>query len=137
MAGLVCLLASGCATTRMECGDSCSDGCGAGRPRGVRPLLFRDGSRPCAQDVAGDCLDGGGAFGCGACDGCASGGACQRLAERIASGGCHGGLCPTGSYPEYPAFQQGPPVGQVAYPYYTTRGPRDFLLNNPPHIGPY
>ena len=23
----------------------------------------------------------------------------------------------------------------VAYPYYTTRGPRDFLLDNPPSIG--
>ena len=26
-------------------------------------------------------------------------------------------------------------AAQVAYPYYTTRGPRDFLLNNPPTIG--
>ena len=48
------------------------------------------------------------------------------------------GMCPGGqTYPEYPAFNQGPPVGQVAYPYYTTRGPRDFLRNNPPTIGPY
>lgn len=29
----------------------------------------------------------------------------------------------------------GPPVAQVAYPYYTTRGPRDFLMDNPPTIG--
>lgn len=30
----------------------------------------------------------------------------------------------------------GAPQGaQVAYPYYTTRGPRDFLLNNPPPLG--
>ncbi|MCO8122358.1 hypothetical protein NHH03_11480 [Stieleria sp. TO1_6] len=29
----------------------------------------------------------------------------------------------------------GPPTGQVAYPYYTVRGPRDFLLNDPPSIG--
>ncbi|WP_164100743.1 hypothetical protein [Candidatus Laterigemmans baculatus] len=29
----------------------------------------------------------------------------------------------------------GPPTGAVAYPYYTTRGPRDFLLDNPPSIG--
>lgn len=29
----------------------------------------------------------------------------------------------------------GPPSAQVAYPYYTTRGPRDFLINNPPSIG--
>jgi len=29
-----------------------------------------------------------------------------------------------------------PPSATVAYPYYTTRAPRDFLLNNPPTIGP-
>ncbi|MBN2127846.1 MAG: hypothetical protein JW741_00035 [Sedimentisphaerales bacterium] len=30
----------------------------------------------------------------------------------------------------------GPPTGAVAYPYYTTRGPRDFLSSNPRSIGP-
>ena len=29
----------------------------------------------------------------------------------------------------------GPPTAAYAYPYYTTRGPRDFLLNNPSSIG--
>lgn len=33
------------------------------------------------------------------------------------------------------AYAAGPAAAQVAYPYYTTRGPRDFLLNNPPTIG--
>jgi hypothetical protein len=33
-------------------------------------------------------------------------------------------------------FNPGPPTGQVAYPYYTTRGPRDFLCGNPASIGP-
>lgn len=33
------------------------------------------------------------------------------------------------------AAQAGPPSGAVAYPYYTHRGPRDFLLDNPPTIG--
>ncbi|KAA1258567.1 hypothetical protein LF1_10870 [Rubripirellula obstinata] len=33
------------------------------------------------------------------------------------------------------AFTPGPPTGQTAYPYYTTRGPRDFLMANPPSIG--
>ncbi|HTN75097.1 MAG TPA: hypothetical protein VL096_07615 [Pirellulaceae bacterium] len=28
-----------------------------------------------------------------------------------------------------------PPSAQVAYPYYTNRGPRDFLVNDPPSIG--
>ena len=34
-------------------------------------------------------------------------------------------------------FNPGPPVAQTAYPYYTLRGPRDFLLANPPSIGGY
>jgi hypothetical protein len=34
-------------------------------------------------------------------------------------------------------FNPGPPTGQTAYPYYTLRGPRDYLLDNPPPIGPY
>ncbi len=29
----------------------------------------------------------------------------------------------------------GPPTGTYAYPYYTTRGPRDFFLDNPSTIG--
>jgi hypothetical protein len=33
-------------------------------------------------------------------------------------------------------FVSGPPVGTVVYPYYTVRGPRDFLLSNPPPLGP-
>lgn len=33
------------------------------------------------------------------------------------------------------AGPSGPPVATYAYPYYTTRAPRDFLLDNPPSIG--
>ncbi len=29
----------------------------------------------------------------------------------------------------------GPPTAGTAYPYYTVRGPRDFLMDNPPSIG--
>ncbi|TWT50388.1 hypothetical protein Pla22_31300 [Rubripirellula amarantea] len=32
-------------------------------------------------------------------------------------------------------FTPGPPSAQVAYPYYTVRGPRDFLMADPPTIG--
>lgn len=44
-----------------------------------------------------------------------------------------GGKAVTGlqNRPYYP----GPPTSQVAYPYYTVRGPRDFLMDNPPSIG--
>jgi hypothetical protein len=34
------------------------------------------------------------------------------------------------------AQYEGPAQGQVVYPYYTTRGPRDFLSPNPGSIGP-
>jgi hypothetical protein len=30
----------------------------------------------------------------------------------------------------------GPPTGAVAYPYYTTRGPRDYFSQGNPEIGP-
>jgi hypothetical protein len=33
-------------------------------------------------------------------------------------------------------FAAGPPTGGTTYPYYTTRGPRDFLARNPRDIGP-
>lgn len=46
----------------------------------------------------------------------------QRIHDNCANG--HRGLAP------------GPTQGAVAYPYYTTRGPRDFLLAKPPSIGP-
>ena len=35
-----------------------------------------------------------------------------------------------------PAYQAGPPTAAVTYPYYTVRGPRDFLMDDPPSLGP-
>lgn len=167
LAALVCLMATGCAQMRGSkgCGEACHV---ATSRRAPRPLLTRDASRPsgrvfknhgcgcegCDQCSAcsdgGCCLDGGCIGGgmcnaCGECDGCRGGGPCQRMAERLAGGGCGpcgacgvGGLCPNNqSYPEQPMYNAGPPTGQVAYPYYTVRGPRDFLAKNPPNIGPY
>lgn len=34
-----------------------------------------------------------------------------------------------------PGPAMGPPSPTVTYPYYTTRGPRDYLAKNPPSIG--
>lgn len=48
-------------------------------------------------------------------------------------------LDPIFGFPSRPVMQpfvSGPPVGTVVYPYYTVRGPRDFLLSNPPPLGP-
>jgi hypothetical protein len=54
-------------------------------------------------------------------------------------GGGHGGAVDPYADPYAGQMQAAPPqsAGAVAYPYYTTRGPRDFLINNPPSIGPY
>jgi hypothetical protein len=54
--------------------------------------------------------------------------------------GPHGGAYGTPGFPRHHFDReyvgpQGPPTAQVAYPYYTIRGPRDFLIDNPPSIG--
>ena len=55
----------------------------------------------------------------------------QKAHHRCACGGC--GCCRCcGSG----GGAVGPEYGVVNYPYYTTRGPRDFLMVNPPSIGP-
>lgn len=81
---------------------------------------------------------------------CSNDGSCgpqQCVCPRCGRGYCCGGpgvgcqACPfCGCGPSGDQnynFNPGPPVAQTAYPYYTLRGPRDFLLNNPPSIGPY
>lgn len=84
--------------------------------------LFLASNVGCALTACGD--------GCG----CGPMGACDNRCGRTYSG-------IEGSYAGHhhgyqQAAPQGPPVGAVSYPYYTTRGPRDFLLSNPPPLGP-
>ena len=104
----------------------------------------------------GACQDGacgpGGQCGPGAqCDSCGPEG-CQVGCRDCAAGHCkrhvgrYGGLAKHHLSPEEKAAlaasdygattPAGPPTGAVAYPYYTTRGPRDFLAKKPPSIGP-
>jgi hypothetical protein len=101
----------------------------------------------------GGCPDG--ACADGACpDGTCSDGACADGACQA----CEGGVCKTPHAGRYGGLAKhhlspaeraalegsdygattpaGPPTGAVAYPYYTTRGPRDFLAKRPPSIGP-
>ncbi|RIK84773.1 MAG: hypothetical protein DCC68_00340 [Planctomycetota bacterium] len=87
---------------------------------------------------AGGCGDGCGPAGCGSAGGglLGHGGMCAdgsefdpchpRLRPLKRAGGRHGG---------YDAGAYGPPTAAIAYPYYTTRGPRDFFEPNPPSIG--
>lgn len=80
-------------------------------------------------------------------DGCGSG----QCAPNGCYGGCNGNGCCGGNglinkavggvldccrTDAHYNFNQGPAVAQTAYPYYTVRGPRDFLMSNPPTIGP-
>lgn len=89
-------------------------------------------------DASGGCEDDGCDAGGGCEDGCCGneGDGCSLCQRAVGKMAC--GFCPHSSgYPANYNFNPGPPVGQTAYPYYTTRGPRDFLQNNPPTIGPY
>ena len=65
---------------------------------------------------------------------CGPAGACgnSALAHRGALGVPH---LPPGYQQDALYGGGGPATAQVAYPYYTTRGPRDFLLNEPNSIG--
>jgi hypothetical protein len=62
------------------------------------------------------------------CPPCGPGGNCDGSPGCARSGG-------DGGPADESAFA-GPPTGGVTYPYYTTRGPRDFLATNPRGIGP-
>lgn len=81
---------------------------------------------------------GNGACGCGPGGACGGGGPCGPGQNCMT--GCVNklldcnGMCGGGDR-NY-NFNPGPPVGQVGYPYYSVRGPRDFLMANPPTIGP-
>lgn len=148
-----CDCTCGCSDECCDCPDTCCE-CSCGCPDECCdcPEMCCDPGCGCEAPCCGDCCQDDRNF-------------CQKLIDRIASGGCRdcqggrgsGGvlgsgrngcgcnscangspLCPhAGGYPAMVNFNPGPPVGQTAYPYYTTRGPRDFLQNNPPTIGPY
>ena len=62
-----------------------------------------------------------GSSGCGALNPFSRGGS----DDAVGCATCGGG----------PQFQPGPPTAQVANPYYTVRGPRDFLARNPRSVG--
>lgn len=106
----------------------------------------------------GEC--GGGECGSSNCNSCrGNGGVLNRLRGKACGGNCRTGCVPgglgwqqggldysshlnpgllghnTGAAIQSQGFQAGPPSAQVAYPYYSHRGPRDFLLDNPPSIG--
>jgi hypothetical protein len=115
--------------------------CGCACTHGTGPVGLIRGSCAKAPELCASCDD------CG-CDGCGESGTMMAsYANQPECNSCTGGLrhllrkcccfghgCDDGGVPE--VTQPGPPVGQVAYPYYTTRGPRDFLMASPRPLGP-
>lgn len=144
----VALMASGVGCSAVNsCGSSIGEPCGMPGRCGV-PCEIGEGrcqTGPGLFDRLGwtrrgvecgemACLGGG----CGdQCYGneCCGGGGCQTCVTGCVNKllDCNG-CCTSGDH-NY-NFNPGPPVGQVGYPYYTVRGPRDFLMANPPSIGP-
>ena len=73
---------------------------------------------------------------CQSCEDCDNGRDPGRLRCRNCGGrGARRGL-DDGQGLDNGVVESGPPTGTVTYPYYTTRGPRDFLAKNPRSIGP-
>lgn len=116
------LLASsvGCQATR--CGSACGNGCAA-----------------CPEPCCG-CEECGPSCGCGpSCSegcGCGQGGCGNGRCGLFDRAGGSPSTCPLGPGDSAYDFTPGPAGAQVAYPYYTTKGPRDFLMKNPPPLGP-
>ncbi len=126
-------------------GNACRDGaCSGGRGLGAGGGMFAQGYSDAGGAGNGIALAGGagaglgcGRFGCGR-----NGRLCSSCRMRGGRNHPYGGEIPHtdpymyggwGGMGDGSGFGQGPV--NYAYPYYTTRGPRDFLMNNPPSIG--
>ena len=83
------------------------------------------GDRGCLAPHGRALIDGA----CGTCDDCP---------ETCEACDCHDPHCGQSCLPHCGrgGFNPGPPSAAITYPYYTTRGPRDFLARNPRSIGP-
>jgi len=140
---VACLATSGCAGNRMLGCRSCgAQACHITRSQSApRPPICHTACRPgrpsCDDTSCGPCDTDCDCAISGGCDECCGG--CKAGCGGSSRGGRDGrGLCPhRGGYPESYNCSASPPGGQVAYPYYTVRGPRDFFLDNPHSLGPY
>jgi len=103
------------------------------------PIMESDGGSAVVDGAPGVVSTDGGYYGsdCGCDDGACYGGG-------YGTGGCGPGGGQLGSRIGLQARNMhhnfrgphGPPVTQITYPYYTLRGPRDFLADDPPSLGP-
>ena len=117
--GLLGKLGGGC---KSDCNGGCRTGCVPG------PIGWQQGGLNYSGHL---CPHGGTAGHCATCGPGGIGGG--QVMHGLANGSYSGmqGIHNHGQQQINP----GPPTAAVAYPYYTHRGPRDFLLDNPPSIG--
>ena len=140
LAGLL-TAATGCMQHQMRggcnsCGTSaCSSGsCESSSGKGILGKLCG------GKCSSGSCNSGAcGGSGCGGCGrtGCVTGPLGWQQGGLDYSSHLQPGILghQAGHQLQNQPFTPGPPSAQVGYPYYTVRGPRDFLLDNPPTIG--
>ncbi|MEM9828546.1 MAG: hypothetical protein AAF958_18305 [Planctomycetota bacterium] len=155
--GAACLMVASTGCLRHNLRNSCGNGCQTTASCGT----CQTGACQTSACQTGTCNTGD----CGSCEDSGGRGILNRLRNATCgSGACGSGGCRTGCVPGPIGWQQGglnysshlqpgllgcnagaqmssqpftagPPTAQVGYPYYTTRGPRDFFLDNPPTIG--
>jgi hypothetical protein len=105
---------------------------------GLTGCVKKFGRRPWAC-MGGSCAQA--PENCQSCD-ASCGAGCEASCDPSSEPTCREKLCArlrckrAGVPEETEAAPTPPQTGAVAYPYYTTRGPRDFLAKNPPSIGP-
>jgi hypothetical protein len=103
---------------------------GNGGPAAENSPAYAASGQPCPGPCRGRQADDG--------DACPSEGFFHPGAPACPEHACNGrGVGRgAGAGAEDDAGAGGPPMGAMTYPYYTVRGPRDFLAKNPPSIGP-
>ncbi len=108
---------AGCCWSHGPCGTSCL------------PASCANAPETCGSCGSGGCESCGGA-GCQSCNSDANAGLGGLLGM--------GGPCDPGGRASRAreAYAPGPATGAITYPYYTVRGPRDFLARSPQSIGP-
>lgn len=141
-----------CCLDRLFCcgGGGCGGGCGGYGHEGPGCSSCGGGGGCGAGGCSSGNCGGGGCSDCGYAGGTVTGPGGQ-YAQGQRQGGS--GYPPQGMASQRPAqghplvrqrrdsgddyeFAAGPPTGATTYPYYTNRGPRDFLARNPRDIGP-
>ena len=129
-----CTSISGCTSLGGPAYATVSDGgCRAELAREIAAPVITS-ARNLASGCGGGLLTGCGTGDCGgACAGGAVAGSLGHVRRTVASlpQALQNG-CANGTHGQF----MGPTSGMVQYPYYTTRGPRDFFMANPPSIGP-